>query len=247
MKLQKHLAQGRIIYFKAGQQQLTITENNHYRWLSLNDVVQSIMLKRHPCQLVLPHQLAMVLPLQFFKPHNILEIGLGGGALIRFIKQLLPHCNFTSLELDKSVIDAFNCFFNPAQHYTTIINEGAECWLKTQPCVNVDWLIIDVFLTMNDSVISSGLVNMVLNKTQEQTLITLNLPNEQAHSVNALLKHLKQITGAQVLYFNVPHYKNIVVHILPVMNEALTDNPLSPLKPYQQSRWHSLWQHGIQL
>lgn len=248
MKLKKHLAQGNIIYFHASGQQLSVAENAHYRWLCLNDIVQSVMLKRQPWQLTLPHQLAIVLPLQFFTPKSILEIGLGGGALNRYIKHLIPNCDFTCLELNNEVVTCFNRLFDPNNSKPVIINDDAETWLTTQPTLIYDWIVIDIFLSIEDSVISYQLIDDLLNKTQYKALITLNLPNEKEQQIDILLKRLKLIANIQVVYFNVPHYKNIVLHIIPAKKaHQFADKVQSPLKTYQQRRWQHLWQQGIHL
>lgn len=247
MKLKKHLAQGNIIYFHTSEQQLSVAENFHYRWLCLNNIVQSIMLKRQPWQLTLPHQVAMVLPLQFFKPKRILEIGLGGGGLNRYINQLIPVCEFTSIELNSEVVSCFNAYFNPCNAKPIIINDSAENWITAQTHLTFDWIVIDVFLSIEDSVISYQLIDTLLNKNTKQALITINLPNEKEQQIDILLKRLKLIENTHVIYFNVPHYKNIVLHILPTTKFELAHGEISLIKPNLRSRWQHLWQQGVHL
>lgn len=248
MKLKKHLAQGNIIYLHTSDQQLSVAENVHYRWLCLNNIVQSMMLKRLPWQLTFPHQLAMVLPLQFFKPEKILEIGLGGGGLNRYIHQLIPECEFTSVELNSEVVSCFNTYFNPCNAKPIIINSCAENWIATQSSLVFDWIVVDIFLSIEDSVISYQLIDTLLSKNNNKSLITLNLPNEKEQQIDILLKRLKVIENIQVIYFNVPHYKNIVLHILPTTTKfEHQHNEISLMKSYQKHRWQYLWQQGVHL
>ncbi|XQW84707.1 hypothetical protein ACOYR1_16450 [Thalassotalea piscium] len=204
------------------------------------------MLKRKPWQLTLPHQLSMLLPLLFFTPQNILEIGLGGGAFRRYINQLLPECNFSSVELNEVIIECFHSFFNPHNIDTRIIHHSAEKWLTTQSQLTFDWIIIDIFVSIEDSVISYQLIETLLNQTQSNTIITLNLPNEKEQQINTLLTHLKCHPNIHVVYFTIPHYKNIILHILPTTKtKQLTPKTPSPLKEHQQRRWQRIWQQGI--
>lgn len=248
MKLKKHLAQGNIIYFHAGEQQLSVADNFHYRWLSLNNTVQSVMLNRKPWQLTLPHQLAMVLPLQFFTPKNILELGLGGGALNRYIKHLIPNCEFTSIELNSEIIRCFKRLFNPCNHSVNIINASANAWLENQSSLAFDWVVMDIFLSIKDSVISFNIIDNLIKKHKKQTLITLNLPNENEQKMEVLLKKLKFVHNIQVVYFNIPHYKNIVLHIIPTfLVDQFHHDKNTKLPLYQQNRWRNFWQQGVHL
>ena len=248
MKLKKHLAQGNIIYFCSNEQQLSVAENEHYRWLCLNNTVQSVMLKRKPWQLILPHQLAMALPLLLFTPQNVLEFGLGGGALSRYIKHRLPQCSLTTVELSAEVITCFERFFKPQESSTHIINSDAELWLKAQAALNFDWIVMDIFLSIEDSVISYHLIDTLLNQAQQPSIITLNLPNEKEQQINTLLQKLKLTPNIDIIYFTIPHYKNIVIHILPLAKKSNTlTYQHSSLPKHQQIRWRKLWQQGVKL
>ncbi|GHE94106.1 hypothetical protein [Thalassotalea profundi] len=248
MKLKKHLAQGNIIYFHAGEQQVSVADNFHYRWLSLNGIVQSVMLNRKPWQLTLPHQLAMVLPLQFFTPKNILELGLGGGALNRYIKFLIPKSQFTSVELSREIVACYTQLFNPDNHTLNIINSSADRWLEAQCALDFDWIVMDIFLSIEDSVISFHMIDNLLYKNQNQSLITLNLPNENEQKIEVLLKKLKLFPNIHVVYFNVPHYKNIVLHIIPItLMSEFNNKKTASIAPYKVKRWQYFWQQGIHL
>ena len=100
MQLSKHIAQGKLLYLSQGEENLSVSENQYFRWLAFNNdkgeqVIQSVMHKRKPWQLTLPHQTALLLPLLFFKPQNVVELGLGGGNLDRF---LAHTCNNISIK-----------------------------------------------------------------------------------------------------------------------------------------------------
>ena len=103
MQLLKHIAQGKLVYLSQGKEALSVSENEHYRWLAFHHnnnepVIQSVMHKRKPWQLTLPHQTALLLPLLFFKPNNVVELGLGGGNLDRFLAHLSTNITIKSIE-----------------------------------------------------------------------------------------------------------------------------------------------------
>jgi len=107
VKLTQHVNQGRLVYLSNTADQITISENEHYRWLAFDDVIQSVMHLRCPEKLTLPHHYAALLPLLFFKPKKIIELGLGGGNLSRFLSTLHPDIHVLSIELSQTVIACF--------------------------------------------------------------------------------------------------------------------------------------------
>ena len=48
MKLAQHVSQGRLVYLSNSADQISISENNHFRWLAFDDVIQSVMHLRRP-------------------------------------------------------------------------------------------------------------------------------------------------------------------------------------------------------
>ena len=98
MKLVKHIQQGQLIYFTQNNDSISVSENQHYRWLAFDNVVQSMMLKRQPWQLTFPHQISLLSPLLFFQPQKVVEFGLGGGNLARFLLHYLPDLTLHTIE-----------------------------------------------------------------------------------------------------------------------------------------------------
>ena len=141
MQLAKHLAQGRLVYLSQQQDAITVSENNSYRWMAFSDVVQSVMNSRKPWQLTLPHQIALLLPLLFFKPVRIIELGLGGGNLTRFLQHLSPEIMLTTVEHSQEVINSFTQYFNPEQAELDIVCADGMTWLAQQNASNIDWII----------------------------------------------------------------------------------------------------------
>ncbi|MGL5029861.1 MAG: spermidine synthase [Aeromonas sp.] len=98
---------------QAGRQ-LTVQENAEHRWLEIDDVVQSAMSLRNPAALCLPHQhqIAALLPTQ---GEQILELGLGGGDLTRYLQHRWPQAQHHCVDLDEEVISLYRRFFQPPQ------------------------------------------------------------------------------------------------------------------------------------
>ncbi len=125
-------------------QALYVEENNQYRWLRINDTLQTVMDVRQPHNLVLPHLSAMLMALYYRpSPSTAVELGLGGGALQRFFQHYFPKLQFTSIELSSEVIACFQTYFNPGTLPASIVQQDAG--LAVKQLAGLDILFVDLF------------------------------------------------------------------------------------------------------
>lgn len=252
MQLTKHIEQGSILFFTKSTDAISISENTHYRWLAFNDVIQSVMLKRKPYQLTLPHQIAMMLPLLFFRPDKVVELGLGGGNLGRYLTNLNSKISFSSIECNQTVIDCFQRYFNPQKSPLSITNSRSENWLKQQDSLKIDWLICDIY---QDQLINFKLVidhfELLAATISPTTCLSINLSDSTDEEVNLCLTLLQQLfTTHQITYFHIPNYLNIVVQIMPNhwnVFRSLKRNVYSYLPNRTFLHWRKFWPNGIKL
>lgn len=245
MKLATHLQQSKLLYLQQGCENLSVAENEHYRWLLFDNVVQSIMLKRVPFKLTIPHQYFLMLPLLFSAPQKIVELGLGGGNLVRFLNHILPESDILSIEYNLQVIECFDSFFNPQKINQPISNTSFELWLakkkRHQPC---EWLIYDIYQTDESPEYFLKQIARILKKVDDNTWLSINLPDLDEHQLNIALIHLSALKNTREMrYFHVPHYKNIIIHLAP--HNAVLSTEHSVLPDYAVSRWSNLWLHGM--
>ena len=251
MPLTKHLEQGQLLYFTRNPNAITVSENNYYRWLAFDDVIQSVMNKRHPSRLTLPHHFAILQPLMTFRPATITEFGLGGGNIARFIRSLSLEIKYQVIESDLKVIHCHQQFFNTEQAYIQIEHENAMRWLRQQRLkqapINVDyhWFIYDIFQhsDVHVSATNEALYLLIEQLTVTQAL-TVNLPFVSAVELSHLvtLIHATQPQHRLTLY-HVPHHQNKVLHLLPGLEhqqkEYVCPVPTKQIKYWQ--RYHQLF------
>ena len=242
MKLTKHVDQGHLVYLSNDADQISISENLHYRWLMFDDVIQSVMHLRQPEKLTLPHQYALLMPLLFFKAEKVVELGLGGGNISRFLSALDADIDVLSVELSSQVIHSFTRFFNPLQHNISIENKAALTWLQENENSNgqsADWLICDVYQHHADSFQNRvKLLTALIDNLADDACLTINLPDLDDHEVNLCLTILKQLQNShQIIYFHIPRYLNIVIHLLP------HHWPIANLKKRSKTTYLPLWQY----
>ena len=253
MQLAKHVAQGKLTYLNQDKEAISVSENEHYRWLAFacnkdEQVIQSVMLKRKPWKLTLPHQTALMLPLLFFKPKNVVELGLGGGNIQRFLSNISTEITLNSIEHNSVVIDCFNRYFNPQNNQVHVIYSDSKQWLQDNN-VDYDWYICDVYQQEIQSY--NNTVNQlehITAKIKSNTCLSINLPDATDIEVNLLLSILNQISADhEITYFHIPNYLNIVIHLIPKQWQTykrIKRNKHSYLPQNTFSRWKRFWQHG---
>jgi len=256
MQLAKHVAQGKLTYLSQGKETISVSENEHYRWLAFagnhgEPIIQSVMLKRTPWKLTLPHQTALMLPLLFFKPKSMVELGLGGGNIQRFIHNISQKTTIHSVENNSIVIDCFNQYFNPNDNQVHVIYNDSKQWLHDNS-FDYDWYVCDVYQQEIQSY--DNAVNQLENitaKIKANTCLSINLPDATDTEVNLLLTILKEISmDHEITYFHIPNYLNIVIHLIPKdwqIYKRIKRNNHSHLPKNVFLRWKKFWQHGKKL
>jgi len=253
MQLEKHLSQGRLLYLTKEGDAISVSENDHFRWMAFNDVVQSIMHKRKPYLLTLPHQIALLLPLLLFRPKNIVELGLGGGNIGRFLMHLSTEINLTSLEYNPQVINCFTDYFNPGRQPIYIIHADGLRWLDQQDANDIDWLICDVYRSEEfgfNSIIKQ--LEILTSRLNEQACLSINLPDVSDEEINLCLTILQQLQAKHhISYFHIPNYLNIVIHLYPkhwplhrLLKQGAKRNDINYLPQRVFKRWRKFWPHG---
>ena len=253
MQLAKHVAQGKLTYLNQDQDTISVCENEHYRWMAFmgennEQVIQSVMLKRKPWKLTLPHQTALMLPLLFFKPNNVVELGLGGGNIQRFLNKVSTDITLHSIEHNSVVIDCFNQYFNPQNNQVHVIFSDSKEWLQ-QNNAEFDWYVCDIYQQEIQSYSNTvSQLEYITANIKPNICLSINLPDATDSEVNLLLTILKQIsTHHDITYFHIPNYLNIIIHLIPKQWQTfkrIKRNKYSYLSDSVFSRWKGFWQHG---
>jgi len=249
MKLIKHIQQGQLTYLSQSDELISVSENNHYRWLAFDDVVQSMMLKRQPWQLTFPHQISLLSPLLFFRPKHVVEFGLGGGNLARFLLHYLPDLTLDTIEYSQEVIDCFTNYFNPQSAKVNLHHYTALDWLHYNKRIKPDWFICDIYQSSQSIYDSITLTKNILSKVGKHAVLSINLPSPTNDEINYFLTELKILAPSkQLIYFHIPNYLNVIIHLLPlemVPKAQNTLNDISVLPLRTAKRWRSYWRHGL--
>lgn len=212
-KLQQIQQQQKILKFIQQEElQLTIAENEQYRWLTFRDTVQTVMDKKRPFAPVLPHLSAMIMAL-FYQPmpKNILEMGLGGGALRRFFHQHFATSTITSIELEPSIVGTYDEFFNPYRDTRNIVVGDAQKEIKNQQ--NVDIAFIDLYSQNGrpEFLQQECFYRDCFNSLTPEGILVANLISPLTMENQVIIDMLESILEVPVKVFSVPGFKNKIV------------------------------------
>ncbi|KZN28588.1 hypothetical protein N480_10885 [Pseudoalteromonas luteoviolacea S2607] len=123
-----------------------VYENEDLRWLSIDGCVQTAMSLERPDALMFPHMLFMVLPLNVM--HHVsraLELGLGGGGILRHLSTHFPKIQIEVVEYESTVIELYQRHFNPQQQNHTIHCMDARQFMSNLDSQPFDLIFVDVF------------------------------------------------------------------------------------------------------
>ena len=100
-----------LVWFQSGPPRLELTEEGPFLCLYLDGIMQSKMNQLAPAATLSAHFVPILNSLQRLKPASVLQLGLGGGDINRFITTVLPKTQLATVELNQTVIDIYRDFF----------------------------------------------------------------------------------------------------------------------------------------
>ena len=249
MRLLNHITTGKVIRLvQQSSQNTVVLEDEHFRWLTFDSIIQSVMLKRAPNKLLIPHQQALMIPLLFLTPKRIFELGLGGGNFSRSIKQLLPQAQLTTAEINPVVVELFNEFFNPDAHSFDIKIMNGEQLIGDQGD-QADWIVCDIYGSTKHSYLLK--IKEAIAHPEHHATWSINLPDLPASDIDQLLKELKAIVvssspnGApkyHISYLEIPQFKNVVIYLVPTPFKTLLKQQ-SALPGFLFNKLAASWQY----
>lgn len=121
---------------------LSVREDEHYRWLLLDDVVQSVRQKACPENLCLPHQHLLQ---TLFPTHldSILHLGLGGGDFLRWCHFRYPAIRQTAVDLNADIVRLYQTYFQGDE--TPDLHVADAFRFLNETTAQYDLVVIDLF------------------------------------------------------------------------------------------------------
>lgn len=199
-----------LVYLqKDGDTNIQVLRNDQYQWLQLDDTVHTLMDINQPQRLVLPHLHAMSMALHLHPGPvgSALELGLGGGALSRFLVGQC-HCQVTSIELSAPIIHCFKQFFNPEALDFDIVQADVRDEIGLHR--GKDLLFVDLFggQRLPEFLNDQAFYQQCFAALTQQGILVLNLLPDSQLYLYEVEQILQGLTGVKPLCLSIPGYKN---------------------------------------
>ena len=132
--------------FNANCGVLIIEETDTLRWIrDPKGAIYSVMNKNKPFELVLPYMQTMMAGLLFQQhPANILILGAGGGAMLRYLVHYFPDSEIIPVDEDINIVrHAKQYFLDKKSKNNQFVIEKAENYLHQDSDKQFDLIFID--------------------------------------------------------------------------------------------------------
>lgn len=161
----------------------------------------------------------LVLP-GFFRPvgaiKRVLVLGVGGGAVIRMLHQLIQPDQIIGVELDPTHIDIARRFFGVTQQRADLVEADAVGWLRQYSGPKFDWIIDDLFGEIDGEPVrtvqatQSWLKTLSKNLADDGVLVMNFIGTRTLHHASRTLRKALPTRFARAFQLDLPGYENAV-------------------------------------
>jgi spermidine synthase len=189
-----------------------IREYQGIRWIRTPEgTVQSVMLLEDPAYPVLDYIQAMLCAVLFVhRPRKLLNLGLGAGAIERFLLTQLPGLALVSVEIDTRMIKIAKDYFQiPPSH--PIVAQSAQHYLARNQD-RFDILLSDVCTRQGaaNSQLSPDFITHAAGVLNRGGVVAINLiPSSESEVVEVLIALRNDFPWIQI--FDVPEADNMIL------------------------------------
>ncbi|MCF6439743.1 hypothetical protein L1077_09900 [Pseudoalteromonas luteoviolacea] len=203
-----------LLDIEVNNQKGQVIENETLRWFSIDGIMQSAMSLSEPNSLVFPHMLFMAIPAyELSETNRILELGLGGGGLLRFLNDKFPKAHIETVEKSQQIIDLYKQFFNPDYNDNPIHCTDAYEFVKQQDLTPFDLIQVDLFdsTTLLPFIFEPDFYQNLKRLLTNQGWLALNTVLTERAQISKLADVLTETFPETTIYgFKAAQFANIV-------------------------------------
>lgn len=197
--------------------EISVVDSDGIRYLYFgNDIVQSAVNLTDPARLCLSYTRAMMVGLLFCPtvPLRCLVIGLGGGAVVHFLKRHFPESKICVVELRETLIDIAKTHFE-LQSLNNIdywAGDGHD-FLRHSSSELLDLIIVDAFDEhgVAPSVASDAFLAHCTERLSQRGLVIFNLWRSQRVVADDILDSAQTRFGRHLLGLPLPDKGNLIL------------------------------------
>lgn len=190
-----------------------IREDTELRWFTASGrIVQSLMCKARPDDIVLPNQLAMLAGLLWRAkaPTRVLNLGFGSGMFERFFHARLPKCEVVSVEIEPAMVTLARRYFGIPADWPVIVEDAARYLERSE--LGFDFIVCDIFADEchPDCLFDPYFHAAAAKRLRRTGALALNVSPTSDDDLREILAALRQSVEWVVLA-PVPDHGNVVV------------------------------------
>lgn len=191
---------------------IEVRQWQQYRWLHLGDTsVQALMKTDAVEQVILPNIQALLAVLLFCpKPARLLNLGLGGASLERYMDVNWPEVQLTSVESNNKVIELAKDYFHLPEK-VDVKHEPADQFVQ-EHTQDYDIVLADIFVAANQAgcLYDESFYANISRCIEETGVLAINiLPESEEDVVNILLPMKNYFSYLYLLEF--PDFSNAII------------------------------------
>lgn len=193
---------------------LEVKECGDLRWLNFkNGAVETVMSLSEPTRLVLEYIRALTSFLLFNpKPDYLLNLGLGGGAILRFCNHYLPETKIISIEHSPQVVKLCEEYFFLSPADNKIIIEDAGNYIQKSH-EQFDVILVDLFSSygMATSLFHPAFHLSIKRRLTKNGIVLFNLIITDQTRLESVFNSIWTQFSDQAFCFNLEECDNIFV------------------------------------
>ncbi len=193
---------------------MEVRENADLRWMmSEAGVLHGVMSLKEPCLPLVPYVRSMLIA-QMLKPEatKVLNLGLGTGAIERYIGEVYPQVKLTTVEISQTRVEQTKRYFDlrPSSSGSIVVQDASNFMSRKIPEQGIIYCdLFDVRSNYN-TIFSNDFVNKLWEKLSKNGLIAINYVLEDQKKLIITLVILRKIFAATAI-IDIEDHANIVI------------------------------------
>ncbi len=203
---------GRCIYrVDSAHGPVEVWENRRLRWIQFDKRnIQTAIDLTDPSLLALEYLQTMAIAFEFIKqPKKILILGMGGGALIHYIKKNHPDAQITAVDINPDIIQVAQDYFFIEPHDAQLIIQDAKEFLE-QSDQNFDLIVCDIYKAdaLPSVLLDDEFYQLAYQRLNKRGVFIGNFLCEKNKMLD-IIRHIRHYFINQSLLIPVPKHSNI--------------------------------------
>lgn len=196
---------------------ITVHDDGTKRWLEFNDDggIQSIIDRQKPFDLISSVNQAMLAALIFTPtPSNFLLLGLGGGAIARYLFHRQPDCRGEAVELSPAITHIAQQFFEFPEHNWQLHQADVRDFVSENRVTKYyDYIVLDIAEQQHTPhwLTEASFLAHCRKALSQHGVLCLNLMPNDAADFKQQLAQIRQAFDTRTLCLSVPVCRNILV------------------------------------